>query len=98
MPSAEGRDSIIAGAVKYAPTIAEAKLELHTACLRPVAADGLPIVGPVGDAANLFVANGAGKKGVLLSPVLAEMMTALVLGEPERAPVPAEFSTARFGL
>ena len=96
-PSESGRDSIVAGILDIAPSLEGAAMEEHTACLRPVSEDGLPIVGAVGQADGLFVLNGAGKKGVLLSPALAEMLAPVVLGETGAA-VPSEFSPARFGL
>ncbi|MEX0761480.1 MAG: FAD-dependent oxidoreductase [Dehalococcoidia bacterium] len=97
-PRNEGREHILSGALAYAPSLKDAELVQQTACLRPVAADGVPIVGPLDTADNLFAVSGAGKKGVLLSTVMAEMAAALVLGDPDKAPVPQEFSTARFGL
>ncbi len=97
-PSSSARDRIISGTTAYAPRLSAAELVLQTACLRPVSEDGLPIVGRLGGIDNVVVVNGAGKKGVLLSPVLAEMAAALALGDGERAPVPAELSAARFGL
>ena len=97
-PSSANRERIINGTTAYAPKLGTAELVLQTACLRPVSEDGLPLVGRLGSIDNLVVVNGAGKKGVLLSPALAEMAAALALGDGERAPVPAELSVARFGL
>ncbi len=53
-------------------------------------------MGRAGDAANLYVANGAASKGILLSPVMATMVTALVVGRPREAPIPPEFASERF--
>jgi glycine oxidase len=97
-PSPEGRDFIMSGALSYAPSLAGAELVLHTACLRPVATDGLPIIGPLAAATGLFTAAAAGKKGVLLSLVMAKMIAALALGRPGDYPVPQELATARFKL
>jgi len=97
-PSESGRDAIVAGILGIAASLESAAMEEHTACLRPVSEDGLPIVGPVGQAEGLFVLNGAGKKGVLLSPALAEMLAPVVLGDAGAASLPSEFSPARFGL
>ncbi|MSQ34464.1 MAG: FAD-dependent oxidoreductase [Dehalococcoidia bacterium] len=96
--TAEGRDFIFSGALKYAPKLADAELVQQTACLRPVAVDGLPIVGPLGSVEGLFAAVAAGKKGVLLSLVMAKWTSALVLGKRDAWPLPPELSTARFGL
>jgi len=97
-PSEGARNAITAGVLRIAPSLENAAVSEHTACLRPVSEDGLPIVGPVRQADGLFVLNGAGKKGVLLSPVLAEMLAPVVLGEAGAAVLPAEFTPARFGL
>lgn len=97
-PSPEGRDFIMTGALGYAPALAGAELVQQTACLRPLATDGLPIIGPLTAALGLFAATAAGKKGVLLSLVMAKMTAALALGRPSDHPVPDGLSTARFGL
>lgn len=97
-PSPEGRDFIMAGALRYAPSLAGAELVLHTACLRPLASDGLPLIGPVGKARGVYAAAAAGKKGVLLSLVMAEWVSALVLGGSRGHALPPELSTARFSL
>jgi glycine oxidase len=97
-PSPEGRDFIMTGALGYAPALAGAELVQQTACLRPLATDGLPIIGPLTAAAGLYAATAAGKKGVLLSLVVAKMTAALALGRPSDHPVPAGLSTGRFGL
>ena len=62
------RQSIMAGALRVMPDLAQARLVLHTACLRPVTADWLPIVGWAPGWDNVFLTTGAGKKGILLSP------------------------------
>ncbi len=78
-PSDLARQSILEGAVRLIPDLAEARLVLHTACMRPVTPDWLPIVGRVPGWQNAYLATGAGKKGVLLSPgigkSIADLMT-----------------------
>jgi glycine/D-amino acid oxidase-like deaminating enzyme len=61
-----------------------------------MSADGLQIVGQAGDLDRVFVVTGAGKKGILLSPVMGSMAAALVTGRPEEAPIPPEFGPERF--
>ena len=46
-PTDEARDSIMADLLTIAPALAEAQLVQQTACLRPLSADSLPIVGKV---------------------------------------------------
>lgn len=47
--------------------------------LRPMSADGLPIIGPLGDVRGLSVATGHGMLGLTLGPVTGEMIAKLVL-------------------
>lgn len=94
-PTDSARDSIMAGVLRLSPALEAARLVRHTACLRPVAVDGLPIVGPLGTSEGVFVANGAGKKGILLSPAIARMIAGLVLNGDDTA-VPVAFRSDRF--
>lgn len=61
------------------PDLVDAKLAKHTACLRPVTPDWLPIVGRAPGWENVYLATGAGKKGILLAPgighSIADLMT-----------------------
>ena len=89
----EGMNHIMDGVNKYLPSLATAPLQRATACLRPVSSDGMPIVGAVGGADGLFVANGAGKKGILLSPLMAEIIADVAIdsADPPFAMDPARF-------
>ena len=92
--SESARDYITRGAVNLMPAMAEARLALQTACLRPVTPDWMPIVGRAPGWDNVYLTTGAGKKGVLLSPAMGKAtadlitrgMTELSIGEcaPER--------------
>ena len=95
-PSTSARDSIMAGILALAPALETAEIVQHTACLRPVSVDDMPIVGALPGYDGLFAANGAGKKGILLSPVMGRMVAGAITGNPGRDPVPAEFDAARF--
>jgi glycine/D-amino acid oxidase-like deaminating enzyme len=64
----ETRDRILAGVKRILPAMADATVEMHTACLRPVTPDWLPILGQVKGYQNAWLATGAGKKGILLAP------------------------------
>ena len=70
-PLSETRDRILAGVKRILPAIENAQLEMHTACLRPVTPDWLPILGRVPGYRNAWLATGAGKKGILLAPASA---------------------------
>ena len=78
-PNSRGRDSILGDLALMAPSIGSSLLVNHTACLRPVTPDGMPIVGRLPGWDNLFLATGAGRKGILwsvgMSQVAADMIT-----------------------
>ncbi|MEC9013775.1 MAG: FAD-dependent oxidoreductase [Chloroflexota bacterium] len=61
------------------PALENAELALHTACLRPVTPDWLPVLGQAPGWENVYLATGAGKKGILLSTgigkAVADLMT-----------------------
>ena len=97
-PSESGRKNILDGAASFAPIVRSGEIVTHTACLRPVTDDGLPIVGPLGEAEGLWALVGAGKKGVLLSLALAEMVADAMTGSPQGTTIPIALSPGRFGL
>jgi glycine oxidase len=77
-PSESARQFLLQGATRVLPSIAEATLVRHTACLRPVTADGLPILGRVSGWDNIYLAGGAGKKGILLSTGIGQALADLI--------------------
>ena len=79
-PSVAARDRLTAGAVRIMPAMADAELLQHTACLRPVTPDWLPIVGRAPGWDNVYLATGAGKKGLLLSPGIGKGVADLISG------------------
>lgn len=94
-PTEEGRDSIISGLLTVVSSLAEAELVLQTACLRPLSADGLPIIGEVPGWRGVYLATGHWTKGILYSPITAHIMTELIL--KGRSSIPLEpFAVARF--
>lgn len=74
------RDSIMDDFLKMIPGMREAELVQQTACLRPLSADGLPIVDKVTGWDNLYVATGAGRKGILWSTGMAQLVLDLIKG------------------
>ena len=94
-PTAEGRDRLIHSLVTMVPSLTEAEVVLQTACLRPVAADGLPIIGEVPGWNGVYLATGHWTKGILLSPVTAFIITQLILAGVTSIPI-NPFSIARF--
>ena len=94
-PTPEGRESILKGAMEILPCLSEARLALQTACLRPVSEDGLPIIGEVPGWNGVFMATGAGRKGILLAPAMAKATAELVTAGHTNLPV-EPFSLGRF--
>src|SRR5205085_9477948 len=58
-PSESAYHEIYTAACRLMPALAEAELVKQTACLRPLAADGLPIVGRAPGLDNVYLATGA---------------------------------------
>lgn len=77
-PSDTARRDLLARGVRLFPAIANATLVQHTACLRPVATDGLPILGQAPGWDNVYLATGGGKKGILLSPAMGKAIADLL--------------------
>ncbi len=94
-PSESARLRLLRGVVKLMPGIAEARLVQHTACLRPVTPDWLPIVGRATGWDNAYLATGAGKKGVLLSPAMGKAVADLITEGSTELPV-EQFAPDRF--
>ncbi len=78
--SESARKTLWQAAARLMPPLAQARLDRHTACLRPVTPDWLPIIGQAPGWDNVYLATGAGKKGILLCPAIgkaiADLMTA----------------------
>ena len=94
-PSEEARSTLMQGAVRLMPAMADCEVVLHTACLRPLSPDWMPIVGTVPGWDNVYLATGAGKKGILLSPGLGKAVSDLITESSTELPV-EEFTPDRF--
>ena len=64
--------------LKMIPGMTDAELLQQTACLRPLSADGLPIVDKVTGWENLYVSTGAGRKGILWSTGMAHALFEMI--------------------
>jgi len=85
---------LVACAAGVVPALARAPVESSWAGLRPGTADDLPVMGPDPEVAGLVWATGHYRNGILLAPLTAECVTALVRGEA--APVDlAHFAPGR---
>ena len=94
-PSDEARATLMQGALRLMPAMADAEIVLHTACLRPLSPDWMPIVGDAPGWDNAYLATGAGKKGILLSPGLGKAIADVVTQGSTDLPVD-EFDADRF--
>ena len=77
-PSDKARTELMSGAVSLMPAMKDAQLVLHTACLRPLSPDWMPIVGNAPGWDNAYLATGAGKKGILISPGMGKALADLI--------------------
>lgn len=68
---------------------------MEWAGLRPLAADGLPVIGELPDRPGAFLATGHGTLGITLAPTTAAALAPVVLGESDGREI-AAFSPARF--
>ena len=89
------RQLLMERAARLMPELIHASLALHTACLRPVTPDWLPIIGNPPGFDNVFLATGAGKKGILLSPGFGKSVADLIVNGETEMPVSA-FQPGRF--
>lgn len=94
-PSDSARRTLMKGATKLMPFLADAEIAKHTACLRPLTPDWLPIVGAAPGWRNAYLATGAGKKGILLAPAIGKAIADIITkGETE---IPLDgFDAGRF--
>ena len=94
-PLADTRERILEGAKSLVPALTDATLVKHTACLRPVTPDWLPILGRVPGYRNAWLATGAGKKGILLAPGIGKSVADLICRDETSLPI-ENFAPARF--
>jgi len=77
-PTEAAKKKLLDGAIKTMPSLANARISKHTTCLRPVTADWLPIVGKTPGWDNVYMATGAGKKGILISPGMGKATSDII--------------------
>ena len=94
-----GQRKYLGAPVQLLPELAHATLIKHTACLRPITPDYMPIVGRAPGWDNVYLATGAGKKGILLSPGIgkatADLLTEGVTDVPLDGCGPERFGPNR---
>ncbi len=92
----DARDRILASAQKVLPFLSEAEVEIHTACLRPVTPDGIPVLGQLPELPQIVVASGGGRNGIVLGPSLGKVAADIATGSPVDIDL-AGFDPTRFG-
>ena len=94
-PTAEARDHILRSACRLRPDLAAAEVMRHTACLRPLSADALPILGPVPGRDGVYLATGGGRKGIELSTGMGRSVAELIVRADTTIPLDG-LTPARF--
>ena len=94
-PSAKARAESLRAATNLMPAMKDAELVLHTACLRPLSPDWMPIIGKAPGWDNAYLATGAGKKGILISPGMGKAVADLITTSATDVPIKG-FDVERF--
>ncbi len=77
-----GLSEVSAAGLEIAPTLGMGEFLGAWAGLRPGTPDNLPFIGPFGELPNLIAATGHFRNGILLAPLTAELVRAIITGEP----------------
>lgn len=94
--TAAGLAKIFAGASQICPALARAPVTRTWSGLRPVSADGLPLLGPDPSLGGLWYATGHGRNGILLSGITGVLIRQLIAGEPTVIEDLSAFDPGRF--
>lgn len=81
--------------IDLSPVLASAKVSAAQACFRPVARDGLPLIGRAAGLKNAYVATGHSVWGILNAPATGEAMAELIAEGEARSVDLAPFDPAR---
>jgi glycine oxidase len=94
VPTAGGIFELLRDAIELVPGVAELAIEEVAAGLRPGTPDNAPVLG-AGALAGLQWAAGCFRHGILLAPIVADVLAATLAGE-EPPTVAAPFGAGRF--
>jgi glycine/D-amino acid oxidase-like deaminating enzyme len=84
--------TLVERGARFVPQLEHAAIEHVRACARPLAADGRPLLGSIGD--GVYVITGHGAWGITLGPGSAQLV---VRAMTEGGEIPPELQAARFG-
>jgi glycine oxidase len=90
-----GLDELIDSGLEISPGLKQREFLGAWAGLRPGTPDDLPLIGPLSGLPNLIVASGHYRNGILLAPLTASLVRALITGETPLVDV-GPFSPDRF--
>jgi len=93
--TAAGIHNVLGEALRVAPGLAGAEIIEIRVGLRPVSADGMPILGAVPGMRNAYLATGHGPHGLQLGPYSGKLIAQLMLGKNDGAAIEA-FGVGRF--
>jgi len=94
-PTPSGMIAMMNAGTKLLPYIADLPITDTWSSFRPAAPDDLPILGADPDVHGLFYATAHYRNGILLTPITAQYIAALIAGEPVQLPMNA-FRPDRF--
>lgn len=95
-PSAAGKAAILGRLRRMLPGLTIDAVPGHTACLRPMAPDGLAVIGRLPPWENVYFAGGGGRKGVLYGPAMGLAVAQLVVAGDAELDLSA-YAPSRFG-
>jgi D-amino-acid dehydrogenase len=93
--TAAGVIEVLSEALRVAPGLAAAQVQEMRVGLRPLAADGLPVLSKAPTVAGVVIATGHGPNGLQLGPLSGKIAAELALGQPPSAEIRA-FAVSRF--
>lgn len=80
--TAGGIATLLSAALEMLTGLDDSRIAEIWAGLRPGTPDGLPILGPDPEVDGVFYATGHFRNGILLAPITAEVLGAIIAGEP----------------
>jgi glycine oxidase len=91
----EARGMLLGAAGSLVPAMGNATIVERWCGFRPISADGIPILGPDPEIEGLHYATGAGRRGILLAPLVGRVVAELVTAGATDVDW-EEFSVTRF--